>query len=555
MIENSREGIFKLLLELAAVPSISATAGEIKMALQIYRKLASLSYFQAHPEYLELLPIKQDPLERQIVFALVKAEPEVKKTVILTGHYDVVDVEGFGALQQYAFNPLEYTRRLSAENLPEDAKRDLESGNYIFGRGVSDMKCGLAIEMALLAEASRNPGNLGLNMMFLAVPDEENNSSGMRGAVSRLIQIRDEFDLEYVAAINCEPSGPGAPDDRHRYIFTGTVGKIMPVFYIIGKESHVGEYFGGLNASLIASCLNLVLEANPEFADCIGKDIFPPPACLKFKDLRESYSVTLPEKAVAYYNLLTVSRTPLHILESMKKAAAEAFDMAVEHIKKAASIYSQKTGNTADITWGKKIIAYRELVERVRQVFPGNMSEYVKNYLDSLPHSLDEREKAISLMGALVKHHPHMGPMIVVGFLPPYYPHRGNSGSTAKEKGVLKAVDEVVYTAARDYGIDMKVVNCFAGITDLSYFGFQGEPEELKSLSDNVPGWGYIYDIPMDDLLRLDVPVLNIGPSGKDDHKYTERLELDYSLNVAPKLLKRAVESIAGNAAELPFSS
>ncbi|MDI3480373.1 MAG: hypothetical protein PWQ97_28 [Tepidanaerobacteraceae bacterium] len=288
-----------------------------------------------------------------------------------------------------------------------------------------------------------------------------------------------------------------------------------------------------------------MLEANPEFADRDEKNIFPPPACLKLKDLRESYSVTLPEKAVAYYNLLTVSRTPLQILESMKKAAGEAFDMAIERVKKAASVYSEKTGKNVDILWKKKVITYHELLEQVRRDFPGNMSEYVKSFLDSLPDSLDEREKAMSLVGELLKLYPHKAPMIVIGFLPPYYPHRRNSGATVKEKMVLKAVDEVVNVAEKEYGIDMKVVNCFAGITDLSYFGFQGEMEELKSLSDQMPGWGHIYDIPIDDLVKLDVPVLNIGPSGKDDHKYTERLELDYSLNVAPKLLKRAVESIA----------
>ncbi|MDI3480374.1 MAG: hypothetical protein PWQ97_29 [Tepidanaerobacteraceae bacterium] len=251
MIENSREGIFKLLLELTAVPSISATSGEVEMAQKIYHKLASLAYFQAHPEYLQLLPLKKESLGRSTVFALIKAEPAVKKTVILTGHYDVVDVECFGVLKQYAFDPMEYTRRLYRENLPKEAKRDLESGNYIFGRGVSDMKCGLAIQMALMAEASSNPGKLGLNLMFLAVPDEENNSTGMREALSHLVQIRDKFELDYAVAINCEPSGPGAADDRYRYIFTGTIGKIMPFFYVVGKESHVGEYFGGLECKSI----------------------------------------------------------------------------------------------------------------------------------------------------------------------------------------------------------------------------------------------------------------------------------------------------------------
>jgi len=42
----------------------------------------------------------------------------------------------------------------------------------------------------------------------------------------------------------------------------------------------------------------------------------------------------------------------------------------------------------------------------------------------------------------------------------------------------------------------------------------------------------------------LDLPVLNIGPYGKDAHKFTERLHLPYWHNVAPQLLKFAVEEI-----------
>lgn len=83
-----------------------------------------------------------------------------------------------------------------------------------------------------------------------------------------------------------------------------------------------------------------------------------------------------------------------------------------------------------------------------------------------------------------------------------------------------------------------KWLSIWGGITDLSFFGFQGSREELVSLAENVPGWGNLYDIQIDDLVKLDVPVLNIGPSGKDAHKNTERLELDYSFRVVPKLLK-----------------
>ena len=87
----------------------------------------------------------------------VKAEPETKRTIILTGHLDVVDTSESRALSGLAFHPEEYTKRVAELDLPEEAARDLQSGRYLFGRGVMDMKCGLAIEMALLAEYSRNP--------------------------------------------------------------------------------------------------------------------------------------------------------------------------------------------------------------------------------------------------------------------------------------------------------------------------------------------------------------------------------------------------------------
>ncbi|NLA90070.1 MAG: M20/M25/M40 family metallo-hydrolase, partial [Synergistaceae bacterium] len=97
---------------------------------------------------------------------------------IITGHYDVVDAEAYGPLKDLAFSPLELPRRAGELELPEEARKDLESGEYLFGRGVSDMKGGIALMMAFLAEAARK-GDFPANLLFLAVPDEENTSAGM----------------------------------------------------------------------------------------------------------------------------------------------------------------------------------------------------------------------------------------------------------------------------------------------------------------------------------------------------------------------------------------
>jgi arginine utilization protein RocB len=135
--------------------------------------------------------------------------------------------------------------------------------------------------------------------------------------------------------------------------------------------------------------------------------------------------------------------------------------------------------------------------------------------------------------------------MIVVGFLPPYYPHKTNKREIESEKKMLAAVEEIIKEAKDEFGEILAISEHFASISDLSYLGFQGEKDELVPLALNTPGWGIIYDIPLDDLLLLDIPVVNLGPMGKDAHKFVERLELDYSLDVVPKLLKSLIQKLS----------
>ena len=130
-----------------------------------------------------------------------------------------------------------------------------------------------------------------------------------------------------------------------------------------------------------------------------------------------------------------------------------------------------------------------------------------------------------------------------MGFLPPYYPQRLNTRASAKERRLRSIMEGVCADLERSVG-EMRLVECFSGITDLSYMGFQGREEELRSLADNMPGWGSVYDLPMKELLALDVPIASVGPAGKDAHKDTERLELSYSLKVAPRMLERVIREL-----------
>lgn len=59
----------------------------------------------------------------------MELNPGCPDTVILTGHYDVVDVEEFGHLQDIAYNVEEITKRINEMPLDEDSQKTLKAAS------------------------------------------------------------------------------------------------------------------------------------------------------------------------------------------------------------------------------------------------------------------------------------------------------------------------------------------------------------------------------------------------------------------------------------------
>jgi arginine utilization protein RocB len=218
---ESRE---ELLSELVRVPSVTGGISENDAAVFIYGRLTELGYFKKNPSHLEMVPTPLEGDESRplhAVMARMMAEKPTKKTVVFIGHYDVVDVDSYGDLAEYAFDTGELAARMETDYAP---------GEFIFGRGVMDMKCGVAIEMELLRDYDHDRSLFDVNVIMLAVPDEENTNCGMRGAVRRLADLKRSDCLEYLAGINTEPGEPGLPDAADQLIFLGSIGKVLTAF-------------------------------------------------------------------------------------------------------------------------------------------------------------------------------------------------------------------------------------------------------------------------------------------------------------------------------------
>lgn len=534
--------IMETMLKLAAVPGISGTESENMTCDTIYELITEIPYFKEHQDYLKKIKIEGDVLNRNFVSAYIKGRNNVKKTVIISGHFDVVDVEEYGHLKNIAFDPVEFTHRVHELALDEDAEKDLNSGEWLFGRGTADMKYGIAICVELLREYSLNE-NLEGNLLFLGVPGEESNSEGMIGAVSHLVELREREGFDYEAFLLPETYIPDSPNDDRRYIHYGACGKIMPLFFFAGKETHACDPFEGLSPDLMAAEVNRLLELNTDFCESTDGVTTPPPTCLKLGDLKELYSVQIPIFAASYYNLVTLSLKPEELLVRLKNLCTKAFNNSLEILNQNKAVYERLSGVKCG---GNKIDAcvrsYDELYSEVKAIYGTELDNFINNKISEWKAlKLDNQDITIRIIRETYEWYPDKVPMIIIAFAPPYYPDRFPRGDKAEK--LLKVVDETIAFAKEKFNEKFALKHYYLEICDMSYTGLDSD-EIMKNISPNMPGLNKNYILPLENLKEIDIPAVVIGGYGKDCHKYTERLNLPFSLGVIPSLYEFVINKL-----------
>ena len=110
MIDKQR--LYNRMVRMVEAPSISGTPEEMTAARRIEELLYEIPYFQEHKDAVMRVPVKNDPLQRELVAAYLELTPGCPDTVILTGHYDVVDVDEFGPLKDIAFDVEKITEQI-----------------------------------------------------------------------------------------------------------------------------------------------------------------------------------------------------------------------------------------------------------------------------------------------------------------------------------------------------------------------------------------------------------------------------------------------------------
>lgn len=215
---------------MTALPSVSGSADEAAFADRLVALLRAAPAFAGRPDAVWTMPVPGGRHPRSCVAALARGRG--RRTVVLTGHFDTVPTEDYGDLQPLALDPDALAAGLAARlargvHSPAEARArdDLATGDYMPGRGLLDMKGGLAAGLAAIEAFIANPEADG-NLLFLAVPDEEVNSAGARAAAPLLARAAADRGLDLVAAINLDAIADDGDGTAGRAIALGTIGKL-----------------------------------------------------------------------------------------------------------------------------------------------------------------------------------------------------------------------------------------------------------------------------------------------------------------------------------------
>ena len=522
-----------LSLTMTRWPSVTGSPDEADFSGRLHALLAETPYFQRHPDQLFTVDSHGEPLTRNVV-ALVRGTG--RKTVVLAGHFDTVSIANYGTLAPLACDPEPLTRALLEElrgrprnGAEEKALRDFESGAFIAGRGLLDMKSGLAAGIAAMERFAGLDAPDG-NILFVATPDEENRSRGMRSLRDALPGIARRFDLDIVAGINLDASSCERDGEEGRAVYLGSIGKFAPFAFVIGRPTHAGYPFNGTSAHRIGAEIVRAMDTVPELSDEAFGERSPPPVCLEACDIRDGYDVTTPDRVWLSFNWLTHRRSARDMLAEFRAIVAGALQAALETQDAHQARYRGRAGAK---TQGL-VLTYAELVERLKA--RGGAAALAR--LDALDHSLSGSTDPLKVSREIVAAATEAGiegPAVIVGFGSLHYPLVHLERSDA---GDMKArLRRVMDAAAERHGTSIKFKQIFAGISDMSFFGHRPDAGETGLIAANTPSAAFTDDAPEG---LLSFPTVNIGPWGRDYHQKWERVHAPYTFGVLPDLVFEA---------------
>ena len=517
-MKDRKERIYQYLQEVCACNSVSCTHDEYKAGDWFAEFFRKIPYFQKHPELTGNFMIPGDPYHRSVPWAIL-------------------------------LDPTSVEAELAKRDLDAEARFDMNSGEWIWGRGVGDMKGGHCVHLALFEEYAElaDKGELPGCYIYLPVPDEESYSVGMREGAKILRRLIEQYQLDVQLMIIPEPSNWV---NGKQSLSRGTVGKIMPVVMAQGVTAHVGHCFNGISPMNFLCRIYQRTNNALEFCDSYDGEAAVPPTWQKFRDNKELYDVTIPLRAYGYFTLLHFERTPEQIMNRLKEISMDALKEECELINAQYQEYKKidKSADKEKIVYYPEVYTFGELVEKIKSTDKEGFEKYYSEVYAGIKEDIEAGrtnypDATVTIMQKVMDYADLKQPTVLLGFAPPYYPAVNGDAVEGKENAALKAYEVIEKSAREHFGRETFNEHYFMGISDGSYTAV-GHPFDYDKFSLNTPCYGQLYSVDFKTIEANNIPFILYGPITKEYHQWTERTLKKSLLEELPVVTKELIDSL-----------
>ncbi len=544
-----KEYILETLKGLVACDSISCTEKELSASDFVYDKLLEIPYFKENPDLVGKYKIPNDAYGRYVVYGAVIGNS--KDTVILSGHTDVVSVEVYGEAEPLAFTiGDELEKKLAEMELSDQARADLESGEWIWGRGSADMKAGDVLNLALTKKYAElaSKGELKGSVLLLALPDEESYSAGMRVASKIMKKLKDERGLNYRLLIDPEPA---AEMGESQVMSIGSVGKVQPVVIAQGEVAHFGHCFDGISALNILSGIYKKTQGSLAFADFYEGEATVPPSWGNMRDMKLCYDVSLPYRGYGFMTVLSFQKTPDDIIDMLRDISENVLEEEISTLNDTYQEFKKinKFATKEKVHFDTAVYTVEELCSELRNKDREKFEKFFEKIYEEAGRKVLEGESypvaTVYMMDELLTYADIKKPLVLIGIAPPYYPATHSNMVEGHEGFGQKVFEFASEISEKEHSQKIEFEHYFLGISDNSYTSV--EEMDFERLKSNFPMWGKLYEIDFETIREVSVPSILYGPIGRDYHQWTERVNKRSLLEVMPDMLDRVVNFVWDN--------
>lgn len=238
------------------------------------------------------------------------------------------------------------------------------------------------------------------------------------------------------------------------------------------------------------------------------------------------------------------------MLAKSKQIAVDAFDDVIEYLQGQYKKFCDLSKcDYVPLPWKTRVYTWKEFDAYLTELHGEPYVRAINEFKEKL-HK-DDPELDLRLFGLKVaeeawKWCEDKSPAVILFFGSIFNARIEMTGRTENEKALLDAVEASIEVVRPEAKRQIKTRMFYPYISDSSFMAVCDDILAVKAVGENMPQYNVKYTHPLEKVMEINVPVVNIGTFGRDGHMLTERVDMQQTFQNVPNITYETIKRLLG---------